>query len=605
MCGIAGLFSLGPVTEADRLAIERMNRIQTHRGPDDEGLFSDDRCVLGHRRLAIIDLSKDGHEPFVSDDERYYLTYNGEIYNYIELREELRAHGWTFRTRTDIEVLLKAYQQYGPDCLSKFNGIFAFAIYDRVQKELFLARDHVGIKPLYYTAIDETYYFASEIKALRSLPGLTMNVNQQSVFDFLVFNRTDVFDETFIREIKRLPKGHYAVINQEGLDLVRWWNPEDFVQNETTSEAQAIEKVEDLLVSAVQLQMRSDVPVGSCLSGGLDSSILAGIIYDHNHVNGHFSTFTASFPGHPLDETRYVDCLNQRYPFTNHRTFPTAQSAFDHFHQFVYTIDEPAADATFYTQYEVMRLARQHGITVLLDGQGGDENFAGYQYFHGFYLYGLLNKMRLGKLAGELCRVLLRRQDRSAFQTLAFQILPDRIKKRLLLKSVPYVSEAFFEQHVDSSLVYNEFFEAPDLHTSLVRHFQYKLEHLLRMEDRSSMAFSIEARVPYLDYRLIEYVLGVQDDIKIKSGTSKYLQKLALGKYTTSEILDRKDKIGFGTPLDEWMASADWQAFTAENDRYVQDVMSEVLAENHPLPVTGNHRWKINMLAEWHRITFN
>ncbi|SVB94395.1 uncharacterized protein METZ01_LOCUS247249, partial [marine metagenome] len=170
---------------------------------------------------------------------------------------------------------------------------------------------------------------------------------------------------------------------------------------------------------------------------------------------------------------------------------------------------------------------------------------------------------------------------------------------------VPYVSDTFFDKYVHSSLIYNEFFNATDLHTSLVRHFQYKLEHLLRMEDRSSMAFSIEARVPYLDYRLVEYVLGATDDIKIISGTSKYLQKLAVGKYTVPEILDRKDKIGFGTPLDEWMSDDGWQAFTAENDRYVQDVMPGVLHEHHHLPMTGNHRWKVNQLAEWYRITFN
>ena len=205
------------VSKTDRALIERMNQIQQHRGPDDEGLYCAERCVLGHRRLSIIDLSKDGHEPFASDDRRYYLTFNGEIYNYIELREELRTLGWTFRTRTDKEVLLKAYQQFGVDCLSKFNGIFAFAIYDTEQETIFLVRDHFGIKPLYYTEHNSKYYFASEIKALRSLADLVLNVNEQAVFYFLVFNRTDVFDETFVQEIKRLPKGHYAPMDRTGM----------------------------------------------------------------------------------------------------------------------------------------------------------------------------------------------------------------------------------------------------------------------------------------------------------------------------------------------------------------------------------------------------
>ena len=360
MCGIAGVYAPSMVSEMDRESIERMNDIQQHRGPDDEGLYCAERCILGHRRLSIIDLSKDGHEPFASDDGRYYLTYNGEIYNYIELREELRTLGWTFRTRTDKEVLLKAYQQFGVDCLSKFNGIFAFAIYDTKQESIFLVRDHFGIKPLYYTAHNSKYYFASEIKALRSLPDLVMTVNEQAVFDFLVFNRTDVFNETFVHEIKRLPKGHYALIDRDGMILTQWWKPEAFEQHRMNGSIQpTIDKVEELFVSAVRFQMRSDVPVGSCLSGGLDSSILTGIIFDHRHATDDFATFTSSFPDHPIDETRYVDCLNKRYPFTNHRTFPTAQSAFDNFHQFVYTIDDPAADASFYSQYEVMHLARQ------------------------------------------------------------------------------------------------------------------------------------------------------------------------------------------------------------------------------------------------------
>jgi asparagine synthase (glutamine-hydrolysing) len=605
MCGIAGVYAPRMVSATDRESIERMNDIQQHRGPDDEGLYYAERCILGHRRLSIIDLSKDGHEPFASDDGRYYMTYNGEIYNYIELRRELCSLGWTFRTKTDKEVLMKAYQQFGIACLEKFNGMFAFAIYDTAQETIFLARDHFGIKPLYYTEINSKYYFASEIKALRSLPDLKIGVNYQAIFDFFVFSRTDVFDETFIHEIKRLPKGYYAIVDQDGMKLTQWWKPEAFEQNLMADSIQPVTKrVEELFASAVEFQMRSDVQVGSCLSGGLDSSILTGILFDHRHVTNTFDTFTASFPEHPIDETRYVDDLNKKYPFSNHKTFPTAQLAFDNFHQFVHTIDDPVTDASAFSQYEVMRLARQHGITVLLDGQGGDENFAGYQYFHGFYLYGLLRQIRLGKFSGELLKVMLRRQDRSAFQALAFQFLPDVVKKRFLLHAVPSISEDFFESYVNSSLIYNEFFNAPDLHTSLVRHFQYKLEHLLRIEDRNSMAFSIEARVPYLDHRLVEYVLGVNDDFKIKSGVTKHLQKLALGRYTTPNILNRKDKIGFGTPMDKWMATPLWRNFTDENDRYLGGAMQGIMKDKHILPAKGNLRWKVNHLAEWHRMVF-
>lgn len=603
MCGLAGIFCQKRVTPFEVDLVQGMNNLQKHRGPDDEGLYFDEHCVLGHRRLAIIDLSKDGHQPFTSEDNRFRLVYNGEIYNYIELRSELEALGWRFRTRTDTEVLLKAYQQYGEACLSRFNGMFAFAIYDSQRKSVFLARDRLGIKPLYYTIIDSTLYFASEIKALTVIPSLNLLINNQSLFDYLVFNRTDIYDETFFCEIKRLPKGHYATFDNKGLQLKQWWNPKHYMDDPSEDDLQKISrKIEEILVSAVLLRMRSDVPVGSCLSGGLDSSILIGVLFNHYDVGDTYQTFTASFPEHPIDETRYIDVLNKRYAFKNNRTFPKAETALDRLKEFVYTNDEPTTNPSFYSQYEVMRLAKQHGVTVLLDGQGGDENFAGYQYFHGFNLYGLIRDRRIGQFAAELLKSLLRRQDVSAYQTFFFQILPDSLKERILLRTVPYIQSEFFYEYIKSSRIYHEFFDVDGLNHSIVRHFQYKLEHLLRMEDRNSMAFSLEARVPYLDYRLVEYLLGVSEELKIRHGETKYLQKKALGRYTVSHILSRKDKIGFGTPGDEWMLSEGWQKLTRESHRGLIEAFPEIFKKNDSLPAKGFDRWKINQLATWRHI---
>jgi len=564
------------------------------------------RCVLGHRRLAIIDLSRDGRQPFESSDHKFQLVYNGEIYNYVELREELRALGWEFRTKTDTEVLLVAYQQYGEACLSKLNGMFAFAVYDSGEQRLFLARDRMGIKPLYYSLIDSTLYFASEIKALVRVPLLNLSINYQSLFDYLVFNRTDIYDETFFNEIKRIPKGYFATFLEDGLRLHQWWNPEAYLGTSPPEDPDEVTgTIKEILVSSVSLRMRSDVPVGSCLSGGLDSSILIGILYNHHEVGQAYPTFTASFPGHPIDETRYVEKLNQRYPFKNLRTFPSARGARDGIEHFVYANDEPTTNSSFYAQYEVMKLAKDYGVTVLLDGQGGDENFAGYQYFHGFNLYGLLKKGRVLRFCRELLKNLLRRQDISAYQTLLFQILPHRARQRLLLKTVPYIQPDFFLEQVGKSRIYTEFFDVEGLNQSIVRHFQYKLEHLLRMEDRNSMAFSLEARVPYLDYRLVEYLLGVSESLKIRNGETKFLQKAALGGYTVTEILNRKDKIGFGTPRDEWMLSEPWQEFTRENYVDLTGTFPEVFKRDIRLPEDGFDRWKINQLAVWRRIFLN
>ncbi len=606
MCGIAGIFRYNNIGHPDIDLIKNMNNIQKHRGPDDEGIYSDNNCVLGHRRLAIIDLSKDGHQPFISDNGRFQLVYNGEIYNYIELRAELELLGFRFKTKTDTEVLLKAYQAYGESCLEKFNGMFAFALYDSLQQNIFLARDRIGIKPLYYTIMDSTLYFASEIKALSAVPALNLSLNYQSLFDYLVFNRTDIFDETFFTEIKRIPNGYYATFGANGLKLFQWWNPAVFINELSEDDKTRIKsKIHDILVSAVKLRMRSDVPVGSCLSGGLDSSILLGILFDWNQVPDGYPTFTACFPTHAIDETVYVDKLNKRYPFKNYRAYPTAESAFNKLRDFVYTNDEPTTNYSFFSQYEVMQLAKDNGVTVLLDGQGGDESFAGYHYLHGFNMYGMLKDQKLMQLSSEILKSLLRNQHKSAYQTFLFQILPDSFRKRALLGTVSYLNTDFFHNYIKTSRIYNEFFDADNLNQSLVRHIQYKLEHLLRMEDRNSMCFSLEARVPYLDYRLIEYVLGVPGTLKIHNGETKYLQKISVGRYTIPEIINRTDKIGFGTPGEEWMLTDDWQCLTAQNYAYLIKTFPDVFKKNVHLSNTGFDRWKINQLATWRNIFFD
>ena len=603
MCGIAGVLSPSRISQEDIDTISRMNDLQRHRGPDDEGLFVDDFCVLGHRRLSIIDLSANGHQPFQSEDGRYYLVYNGEIYNYIEIRRELEAKNWQFRTKTDTEVLLKAFLEYGEDCLSHFNGMFSFVIYDKKEHTLFMARDRFGVKPLYYTQFQSKLFFASEIKAFRTIAGLSLTPCHRSLFDYFCFNRTDVFEETFINEIKRLPKGHKARYANGSLIIKQWWNPETFASREINdSEETIFRTIEDIFISAINLRMRSDVPVGGCLSGGLDSSIIVGALAQTGQTASSFKTFTASFPGTSINETKYVDALALRYPFENYRVYPTAKSAFEHLQAFVYTNDEPTTSPSYYAQYEVMRLAHENKVTVLLDGQGGDESFAGYQYFHGFYLYGLLRQRKLSNFLSELFQIIIRHQDITAYQTLLFQILPHNMRQRLLYGTLPYISHDFFYEHIDGSRIYNEFFAADSLNQSLVRHFQYKLEHLLRMEDRNSMAFSLETRVPYLDYRLVEYILGISEKYKIHAGETKYLQKKALGKYTVPDILNRKDKLGFETPVDNWMRQPSWSELTADNFSDLKKSFPEIFVKNAPVPEKGYDCWKINQLATWKNI---
>ncbi len=604
MCGIAGAIKLSGIGGKEIIEIKESNRIQKHRGPDDEGLFHDESAVLGHVRLSIIDLSSAGHQPFLSEDGRFVMVYNGEIYNYIELRDELEKSGRKFRTRTDTEVLLACYLTYGPECLGKLNGMFAFAVYDRQTRSLFAARDRFGVKPFYYRIFGNSFYFASEIKALRSAGSQALHADPGAMLDFLCFNRTDVSGDTFLAEIKRLPKGHWGVFDSRGWRMAKWWGPDAFLgKSEGISEQEACRRVEELMVSSVKLRMRSDVPVGSCLSGGLDSSILLGIVSEHCSPEN-YETFTAAFPGYRLDETRYIDLLRRRYAFGNRRTYPTADKAFADFKEFVRLADEPVTSPTFYSQFEVMRLAREHGITVLLDGQGGDENFAGYQYFHGFNFTGLYREKAYSRLLTEIAKSIIRHQDIEAFQTFAFQTVPGGLKKALLARRLRHIRKEFFYSMVENSEIYTGFFTVRSLNESIAAHFKYKLEHLLRAEDRNSMAFGLEARLPYLDYRLVEFMLGVPAILKIRQGENKRIQKLALGRYTIPEITQRQDKIGFGTPGEEWMRTPAWQELTEKNYRYLCEAMPDIFIGGAVLKYDLYERWKINQLAEWHRQVF-
>lgn len=604
MCGIAGIVKYAGVGPQELELIKRMNAIQKHRGPDDEGFFEGPHCILGHRRLSIIDLSAAGRQPFASEDGRYQLVYNGEIYNYIELRVELEKLGWNFKTKTDTEVLLKCYQHYGPQCLAMLNGMFAFCVYDTKIDELFLARDHVGIKPLYYSVINKEFYFASEIKALAAIPALSKSVNAQAVFDYFVFNRTDVHDETFLTEVNRIPKGHYAVFSRHGLKLTPWWMPESFLNQRIEAPLEKIiEELNYLMLSSVSLRLRADVATGSCLSGGVDSSILTGILRRQNWVGEDYPTFTVSFPGTPIDETRFVDSLRQKYKFSNYRVTPTAESVYNNLKEYVFANDDPTTDPSFYAQYELMKLAKANGVVVLQDGQGADEVFAGYQYFHGFYLAGLFKGFQTAAFLQEFLATLGRGQGDRFFLTMAYQMMPDTLRKAAVRRTAPFIEGSFFETHYKSSLISQRFFDAPDLNTSLLRHWQYKLEHLLRMEDRNSMAFSLEARLPYLDYRLMEYVLRLDDSLKIRQGETKYIQRKALGQYTVLEILKRKEKFGFEIPTQEWMGTVRWQKQIEGSAAYCQKKFPEVFTANlSTAKLSAETKWKLVQLSTWHQL---
>ena len=545
MCGIVGKINFnGQSVEQETLA-GMMKKIK-HRGPNDEGTFIEDGVGLGFVRLSILDLSEGGHQPMRSDDNRYILIFNGEVYNYIEIREELKSKGYSFTSSSDSEVVLKSYQEWGRECLDRFNGMWAFVIYDTETKEIFGARDRFGVKPFYYYRDEESFIFASEIKAITVATG-TVTVNDQAVFDYLSYNRTDYEDKTFYNEIYKIPHGHCFTLNEKGVfELNKWYDLESNCNKDTITP----KEYANLLASSVKLRMRSDVPVGVCLSGGLDSSSIASILVKKLNFSD-ITSFSAVYKkGQIGDETEFI---NELSPFLKNMKYtrPTAQTFYKEFRDYAYTIDEPLPSSSPYAQYKVMQLANQH-VVVTLDGQGADEQLAGYHYFYGFYFKELLKKLSLGKLFSEIFYYTKLHKSLYGIKTLIFFLLPKKLKMSLKQKDIAYIQEDFYNEHNSENIVVSKLYGSATLKKSLINHFEYKLEHLLKWADLNSMRFSIESRMPFLDYRLVEQTLSQPSNNFIRMGLTKYILREGMRSILPEKIRLRYDKIGFDTPEDEW-----------------------------------------------------
>ncbi len=547
MCGIVGNIALDNQVIDENTIKKMMKRIE-HRGPDDSGLFIEDGVGLGFVRLSIIDISTAGHQPMISSNNRFVLIFNGEVYNYIELREELKKRGYHFRSDSDTEVVLNAYQEWGEESLDRFNGMWAFVIYDRERKEIFGARDRFGIKPFYYYKDSNNFLFASEIKALREvIDSRNLSINEQAIFDYLLFNRTDYGDRTFYSEIYKVPHGHYFKINsKKEFKLYKWY---DLSSNCNRGNIDTKEYYE-LLTSSIKLRMRSDVPVGVCLSGGLDSSTIISTISKRLNIKD-INSFSAIYgEGKKGDESQFIDEMSL-FLKNMHYTTPTAKSLFNDIKDMVELLDEPVPTTSIYAQYKVMELAKEY-VTVTLDGQGADEQLAGYPYFYGFYFKELLTTLSLRTLFIEILYYIKLHKSLYAIKTLIFFLLPNRLKLNLKGKNISYIQNDFFKNHNGENTLTDELYSAKSLRESLIKHFEYKLEHLLKWEDLNSMRFSIESRVPFLDYRVVEQTLSLTNDNYIRKGVTKYILRESLKSIVPEKIRTRYDKVGFSTPEADW-----------------------------------------------------
>jgi len=543
MCGLCGVVELG--RPPDRATVERWVDELAHRGPDGRGIFADEGVCLGHLRLAILDLSDAGLQPM--RDGELQLIHNGEIYNYIELRDELRTKGHTFSTGTDSEVILAAYREWGEECVERFNGMWAFVIWDATRRTLFASRDRLGIKPFYYRVSGDRFSFASEPWPIRG-----DGANLRAVRDYLEQGYLDEGDETFFDDVVRLPPAHSLTFGPNGLRLRRYWSLEP-----AEPPADATAAVRRLVLDAVRLQLRSDVPVGTCLSGGIDSSSIAVAVAEHGH--DHQETVTAYFDEKGFDERPYARAVVDRTGAEPHWvTFDAADLVSD-LPAIVQAQGEPFGSTSICAGWYVMREAKRSGLTVMLDGQGGDEIFGGYRASFGYRVSDLLRAGRVGEAGQELRAFAQVHGPRWAAVALTTPYVPERVRlaARARLRGASTLVSP--ELRGDASVAPNGNGTVfPDrlrrqLHVLLT---QRGLPELLRYEDRNSMAHSLEARVPLLDHRLVELAFALDGSELIREGETKSVLRRALSDLLPPSVASRRDKLGFVTPEARFMRGA-------------------------------------------------
>jgi len=549
MCGIAGQFCYGS-TLPDRGLLETMSERLAHRGPDGQGVYISGRIALAHRRLAIIDLSDDARQPMANEDGSIWLVYNGEIYNFVELRAELIAKGHTFRSKTDSEVILHAYEEWGTECLSRLNGMWAFALWDEKRQQLFCARDRFGIKPFYYTEAGGSFLFASEIKALLAHPEAGKKPDDDTLLTYLAWGVLDHSEKTMFDGILQLRPAHAVVVTSKGKpEPHQYWdvtvNPA--ITSDATGETSAT-RLLSLLRDAVRIHLRSDVAVGTCLSGGIDSSTIVVLINElirseaPQSVGDRQKTFSAVFDKKKFgefDESGYIDRIVTVTGVDDFSTHPSPDHLLEKLPHLVYLQDEPFGTLSQFAQYCVMELASRQ-VKVVLDGQGADEQLAGYLAYKVCMLRSLVLNLHFFTAIREVIGTLLMQEMREhrKFFFDSFKQLWIRWKRRGLIRG-----EYPLIQRYRGTL-------ADVLKRELM---STNLPSLLHYEDRLSMAFSIEARVPYLDYRLVEYIASLPQNTKIRHGITKYLLRKAIRGIVPEEIRCRMDKKGFEAPEKVWM----------------------------------------------------
>lgn len=570
MCGIYGIVRSEKRVYENELRI--MGEKLKHRGRDDEGIFLHDNIGLGHKRLSIIDVTN-GKQPMTNEEGTVWIVFNGAVYNYLELRQELVQKGHNIKTYCDTEIIIHAYEEYGKDCVSRFNGMFSFVIWDQNKQEIFAARDRFGVKPFYYSMQDGEFIFASEIKALLSHNPALRKVNMKGLKDYYVFQYT-LADKTLFEGVKKLEPGYHLTIKiNDGFraNIEQYWDF-NFNYDLYHTEDYFVDKVRFLLEDAVKIRLRSDVPVGAHLSGGLDSSSV--VSFAASLLEGmNIKTFTGGFSdSKEYDETYYAKLVAKHSKADYYEIFPTASDFADSIQDIIYYLDEPGAGPGVFPQYMVSKLASQH-VKVVLGGQGGDEIFAGYARYMVAYLEESLkgaieDTANRGEFVTTLSSIIPNLNLLSNYKPMLqhffkeglfgpqdqryFRLIDRSEGMKDVLDSDLFTESSSYSVFDDYQKIFNRSNATSYLDKMLYFDVKASLPALLHVEDRTSMAVGLESRLPLLDYRLMELVATIPPVIKFQSGKSKNILKQAVKNHVPDEIINRKDKMGFPVPLNEW-----------------------------------------------------
>lgn len=577
MCGIVGSFGYNGQSISEASVRRGMERIK-HRGPDDEGLVTllteKGTLHLGHTRLSILDLSSLGKQPMASEDGRFYLSFNGEVYNYKELRTELRQFGYEFKSDSDTEVLLQAWRCWGSSCVKKLTGMFAFTMFDKELETITCVRDAFGIKPFFYFLNENKFSFASEIRSLLELLDSKPELNIQKAYDFLLYAEYDRDEKTFFEDIYRLLPGHLMTLSLKedriNPEISQWWVP-SILERRDLSFSDAAEELRDRFLQNIRLHLRSDVPLGAALSGGVDSSALVcGMRYVEPDMPIHTFSYTAR--GSNLDEEKWADLVNDRVGAIPHKIVVKPEELINDIKTLISVQGEPFSTTNMYAQFRVFQLARENGITVMLNGQGADEMLAGYDGYPELKVESLMSSHQYGDLLTFLKHWPNsdQRNKHRIYRSIIKSLTPSAIWRKMRQKkhsavNLSWIDKDWFrEQGVmingDSILTESESANRKVMERLSVELSQEKIPRLLRYEDRNSMHWSIESRVPFLTTDLAQFLLSLPEDYLISNrGETKHVFKEAMKGIVPDPILQRKDKIGFDTPGQDWLSGLEPQ----------------------------------------------